>query len=58
MAVGATAVCLGIHVSGVGWPWYLMFAFQSGTILGAAYYIDPTSAKKVQQKCLLVVEWG
>lgn len=46
MAFGATAVCLGIHVSGVGWPWYLMFAFPTGSILGAAYYIDPLSSKK------------
>lgn len=49
MAVGATAACLGIHVSGVGWPWYLVFASQTGTILGAAYYIDPmNSLKKVR----------
>ena len=46
MALGATAVCLGIHVSGVGWPWYLLFASQTGTILGAAYYIDPMNSNK------------
>ena len=48
MAVGATAVCLGIHVAGVGWPWYLLYAFLTGSILGAAYYMDPLRSKKVQ----------
>ena len=48
MAVGANAVCLGIHVAGVGWPWYFVFALQAGTILGAAFYIKPlNSIKKV-----------
>ena len=56
MAVGATAVCLGIYVSGVGWPWYLMFAFSTGSILGAAYYIDPLSSKKVWPHCIPVVK--
>ena len=46
MAVGFTAVNLGIHVAGVGWPWYLIFAAQSGTILGAAYYTDPMNSRQ------------
>lgn len=58
MAFGATAVCLGIHVSGVGWPWYLMFAISAGTILGAAYYIDPMSSKKVWPHCKMPVMNG
>ncbi|KAL3160652.1 hypothetical protein ABBQ32_010572 [Trebouxia sp. C0010 RCD-2024] len=50
MAVGATAVCLGIHVAGVGWPWYLVYALLTGSILGTAYYMDPLKYKKAAAK--------
>lgn len=53
MAVGATTVCLGIHVAGVGWPWYLVYALVAGSVLGTAYYMDPLKYKKVQASMLL-----
>lgn len=52
MAVGATAVCLGIHIAGVGWPWYLVFALQTGSILGAAYFMDPMNSNKASENSL------
>ena len=41
MAVGIIAVFLGIRVSGVGWPYYILFGLQAGSILAIAQLQKP-----------------
>ncbi len=41
MAVGSVALCLGIWVAGVGWPYYALYAVQVGGILGMASLQKP-----------------
>ena len=44
---GTVAVSLGIHVSGIGWPYYILHAFVVGCFLIPAALQNPVSKRKV-----------
>lgn len=43
---GVIAVCLGIHVAGVGWPYFVLHALLVGAFLIPAAVLQPVSKKQ------------
>lgn len=40
-------MCLGIHVAGVGWPYFVLHALLVGAFLIPAAMLQPVSKKQV-----------